>query len=315
MFFRLGTRASALAQWQANWVADRLRTLGHGVELVFVTTQGDKTQGATPDATVQPIGATGPFGAFTKELQVALLDGRIDLAVHSLKDLPTDFTEGLTIAAVPERASPFDVLVSRQSEPLDGLCDGAIVGTGSLRRRAQLLHYRPDLRMADIRGNVDTRLKKLRDGQFDALVLAEAGLSRLALADQISQVLPPDILLPAVGQGALGIEARTDDTATLAAIATLDHADSRTAVFTERALLARLAGGCLAPIGAYCQKLADGQFRLKACVHSPDGKTCLHADQSAAAEQWAELATSVAADLLAQGASLLIEQARSATGR
>jgi hydroxymethylbilane synthase len=310
---RLGTRASALAQWQANWVAEHLRSGGHEVEMVLITTQGDRTQGESPGAAFQPIGASGPFGAFTKELQLALLDGRIDLAVHSLKDLPTDFNEGLTVTAVPERASPFDVLLSRHSEPLDRLPDGALVGTGSLRRRAQLLHYRPDLRMADIRGNVDTRLTKLRDGRFDALILAEAGLSRLGLAEQITQVLPPDIMLPAVGQGALGIETRTDDMASRSAVAMLDHPDSRTAAFTERALLAKLAGGCLAPIGAYCQKLPDGQLRLSACVLSPDGSKCLHANRTAAPEAWAELASTIATDLLDQGAARLIEQARSAS--
>jgi hydroxymethylbilane synthase len=295
-------------------VADRLRVGGHDVELVLITTQGDRTQDATHDAAVQPIGAAGPFGVFTKELQLALLDGRIDLAVHSLKDLPTDGVSGLTIAAVPERASPFDVIVSRRAEPLDALPQGAVVGTGSLRRRAQLLHCRPDLRMADIRGNVDTRLKKLRDGQFDALVLAEAGLSRLGLADRITQILPPEILLPAVGQGALGIETRDGDKAAIQAVASLDHAGSRTAVLTERALLAKLAGGCLAPIGGHCQNLSDGQLWLRACVLSPDGKNCLRAEKMAPADAWGKLANSVAADLLGQGAARLIEQARSANG-
>lgn len=309
MQLRLGTRASALALWQANWVADRLRAVGHDVELALITTHGDATQ-TSPGTTAERSGAAGPFGLFTKELQVALTDGRIDLAVHSLKDLPTDVTPGLTIAAVPERASPFDVLISRQQKPLGELPPGAVVGTGSLRRRTQLLHLRPDLRVADVRGNVDSRLEKLADGQYDALVLAEAGLRRLGLETQITQVFSPDEMLPPAGQGALGIETRGDDVATVQAVSQLNHQSSHAAVLAERALLAALSGGCLAPIGAYGQILPDEHLLLTGCVLSPDGRTCLRAEATAAASQGPDLANTVAADLLDQGAARLIEQAR-----
>ncbi len=309
MQLRLGTRASNLARWQADWVAEHLRAGGHDVELVFITTHGDATQ-TSPGTAAKRGGTVGPFGLFTKELQTALMDGRIDLAVHSLKDLPTDVTPGLTIAAVPERASPFDVLVSRQQLPLDKLPPGAVVGTGSLRRRAQLLHLRPDLRMADVRGNVDSRLRKLDEGQFDALVLAEAGLRRLGMADRISHVIPPDIMLPAAGQGALGIETRDDDVATRQAVALLDHPESRTVVFAERALLAALSGGCLAPIGTYCHALEAGRLRLSGCILSPDGQSRIRAEGIADVNQWEELASTVAANLFNQGAAHLIDQAR-----
>lgn len=309
MQLRLGTRASSLAQWQANWVAERLRTTGHDVELVFITTRGDRTQRA-PDAARG--GPTGPFGLFTKELQSALLGHQIDLAVHSLKDLPTDVIPGLAIAAVAQRASPFDVFVSRSAGQLDTLPPGAVVGTGSLRRRSQLLRLRPDLSVVEVRGNVDSRLKKLREGQFDALILAEAGLQRLGLADQITQVLPPESFLPAAGQGALGIETREDDTAILHAVAPLNHPESQTAVLAERALLAALSGGCLAPIGTYCHSQPDGQLRLEGCVLSLDGQTRMSAEATAAANHWQALANKVAGKLLDLGAERLIQQARAA---
>ena len=237
---RLGTRASALARWQADWVAGQLTAAGHAVELVPIATQGDTSATA-------PIGSIGSPGVFTKELQRALLDGRIDLAVHSLKDLPTDPVEGLVLAAVPEREDVADVLVSRDRMPLAALPRGAVMGTGSLRRRAQLLHFRPDLEMRDIRGNVDTRLQKLRAGQFDAIVLAAAGLKRLGLAGEATAAIPLEIMLPAVGQGALGIESRVDDAITHSALAPLVHSPTQQAVIAERALLAQLAGRMSGP--------------------------------------------------------------------
>ncbi len=243
---RLGTRASALARWQADWVAARLRDQGVAVELIPITTQGDAQQ-------VGPIGSLGSQGVFTKEIQRALLDEKIDLAVHSLKDLTTEPIQGLSLAAVPERESVCDVLVSHSGATLDDLPMGTVVGTGSLRRRAQLLHIRPDLRMADIRGNVDTRLRRVADGDFDAIVLAEAGLNRLGLADRITQILSVERMLPAVGQGALGIEARSDDEATCEVLNALDHTETHQAVLAERSLLRTLQGGCLAPIGAWAR--------------------------------------------------------------
>jgi hydroxymethylbilane synthase len=301
---RLGTRASALARWQADWVAARLTAAGVEIELVPITTRGDASQR-------DPIGNIGSPGVFTKELQRALLECRIDLAVHSLKDLPTDAVAGLTLAAVPERDSPHDVLVSRAGQPLAKLPERAIVGTGSLRRRAQLLFARPDLNVRDIRGNVDTRLAKLRQGKYDALVLAEAGLRRLGLAQQISEIFSPDVMLPAVGQGALGIEARVDDHATLAALAAFDHGPTHQAVLAERSLLAHLRGGCLAPVGAWGRSGADGQLHLSAIVLSPDGRQRLTASAASPAQQAAQLGRRVADELIAADAARLIEAARS----
>ncbi|HEY2841117.1 MAG TPA: hydroxymethylbilane synthase, partial [Pirellulales bacterium] len=210
--FRIGTRRSALARWQAEWVASALRARGADVLLVPIVTRGDADQ-------AQPLGAIGGDGLFTKELQRALLADEIDMAVHSLKDLPTEHVAGLIVAATPERAPTADALVSRGGAPLAELPTGAKIGTGSLRRRAQLWHARRDLAMHDIRGNVDTRLRKLEEGEFEAIVLAEAGLARLGLAERITERLTPPLMLPAIGQGALGLECREQDMETRAALA------------------------------------------------------------------------------------------------
>lgn len=300
---RLGTRSSALARWQAEWVAAQLSMRGVPVELVPITTRGDSAQ-------QDRIGDLGSPGVFTKELQRALLADTIDLAVHSLKDLPTEAVAGLELIAVSERESVIDVLVSRDRLLLDQLPPGAAIGTASARRRAQLLHRRPDLQMRDIRGNVDTRLEKLSAGQFDALVLAHAGLKRLGLEDRITQRLEPDVMLPAVGQGALAIEARSLDRAARAAVEPLDHVNSHRAVLAERALLAALKGGCQAPIGAWARLQADGQLQLDGVVLSVDGKKRIAACHSAPPDRALELGSEVADRLLAQGASALVEQAR-----
>src|SRR5436305_191742 len=210
---RIGTRASALARWQSEWVAARLEERGIAVELVPITTQGDVKSG--------PLAQIGGQGLFTKEIQRALLDEKIDLAVHSCKDLPTAEIEGLVIAAVPERESTADVLLCSKASTIQSLSPQARVGTGSLRRQAQLLHLRPDLIVEDIRGNVETRLRKLEEGKFDAIVLAEAGLKRLGLADGIAHVIPRRDMLPAVGQGALAIETRAGDEQTQSLLAPL----------------------------------------------------------------------------------------------
>jgi hydroxymethylbilane synthase len=220
---RIGTRASPLARWQAQWVSDALTAAGHGAVLVPITTRGDVQQ-------VQPVEQLGDRGVFTKELQRALLAGQIDVAVHSLKDLPTDPVAGLILAAVPRRESPCDVLVSRDSLRLETLPPGARVGTGSLRRQSQLLHLRPDLLVAPIRGNVDTRLRKLDEGQYDALILAQAGLNRLGLSHRVTQILSTNQMLPAVGQGALGLETRAEDGETRSALSALDDPASHFAV-------------------------------------------------------------------------------------
>jgi hydroxymethylbilane synthase len=298
---RIGTRGSMLARWQAEWVAERLRERGHGVEIVEIATRGDAERAS-------PIGDIGT-GVFTKEIQRALLAGEVDLAVHSLKDLPTEPVDGLQLAAVPPRASAADVLVARAAGSLDELPQRAGVGTGSIRRQAQLRHARPDLRIDGVRGNVDTRLAKLDAGEFDALVLAEAGLTRLGLADRIAQVLPFDVMLPAVGQGALGIECRADDAATSAALAALDDADSRAAVLAERALLAHLRGGCLAPVAAY-GRIANGRLHLSAAVLSVDGAQRLSETDTSEPAEADALGRRVAERLLARGAAELIAGAR-----
>ncbi len=301
---RLGTRGSPLARWQAQWVASQLTAHGVTVELVPINTQGDLQQ-------VGPIGAIGTQGVFTKELQRALLDDRIDLAVHSLKDLPTDPIAGLTLAAVPERESPCDALISRGGVRFFDLPAGAKIGTGSARRKAQLLHARPDLEFHDIRGNVDTRLRKLADGQFDAIILAEAGLLRLELRHEMTEILPRELILPAVGQGALGLETRTDDRTTIKNLTPLDHPATHHCVLAERSLLAALRGGCMAPVGAWARFESNTTMTLDAVVLSIDGTQrmttrveAMIADQAAAVTLGQH-----AADLLIQQGALSVIQA------
>jgi hydroxymethylbilane synthase len=298
---RLGTRASALARWQAEWVASRLTELGAAVELVFIKTGGD--------GTTTPITQSGSQGVFTKEIQRALLDGRVDLAVHSLKDLPTERVDGLGVAAVPPRESPCDAFISNQFAALEQLPRGARVGTGSRRRQSQLLHVRPDVLVRDIRGNVETRLQKLDAGDYDAILLAEAGLNRLGLVDRITQRLPPTTMLPAVGQGALGLETREDDEATMAVVRQLDDANTHASVFAERTLLAALRGGCLAPIGAW-GRVVDQRLYLDAAVLSADGVTRLGASVSGDVGSAAALGEEAAGQLIEQGAAELITGAR-----
>ena len=298
---RLGTRASLLARWQADWVAARLQELGAEVEFVPITTSGDQQQ--------TPIGPLNGTGVFTKEIQRELLNHRIDLAVHSLKDLPTDAVPGLSLAAVPQRAAVNDVLVAVRYGSLEELPPGATVGTGSLRRQAQLLHVRRDLHVRDIRGNVDTRLRKLRQDEYDAIILAEAGLERLGLADQITQVLPLSLALPAVGQGALGIETRTDDQVVRQVIVKLNHPPTQAAVTAERAMLSALRGGCLAPIAAWA-RMENDLLALTGRVLSPDGERKLESAQTAAFEDAEQLGQQVADALRSQGAADLIRAAR-----
>jgi hydroxymethylbilane synthase len=298
---RLGTRSSPLARWQAEWVAGQLQARGVAVDLVPITTQCDVKTG--------PLGEIGGQGLFTKEIQRALLDRRVDLAVHSLKDLPTAPVEGLALAAVPERESVQDVLVANRFPSFAELPQAARIGTGSLRRKAQLLHARPDLHILDIRGNVETRLRKLDDGEYDAIVLAEAGLNRLGLAERIVEVMSLTLMLPAVGQGALGIETRTDDDATRSALASLNHSPTHTAVIAERALLFGLRAGCLAPVGAWA-RVAGNELMLDAVVLSGDGVQKIAAKRQGVAARAEELGRSVAEELLAIGAADLIATAR-----
>jgi hydroxymethylbilane synthase len=308
---RIGTRGSKLARWQADWTAARLKELGNAVEIIEIATRGDADSAA-------PINAFGGTGVFTKEIQRALLAGEVDMAVHSMKDLPTEPVEGLILAAVPPRESADDALVLRTGSspqgdgPLSMLASGTLVGTGSLRRQALLRNARPDLRVVEVRGNVDTRLRKLNDGEFDALVLAEAGLKRLGLADRITRVLSPPVMLPAVGQGALAIESRTDDTRTRAALAQLNDDTTRASVLAERSLLAHLRGGCLAPIGA-SGRIENGQLHLSAVVVRADGAKRIDAhdiEKYTDCQHAEALGRRVAETLLAQGAAELIAASR-----
>ena len=304
MQLRLGTRASALATWQARWVADRLSQCGMQIELVSITTTGDRQ-------TAGPIGQIGTQGVFTKEIQNGLLDDRIDLAVHSLKDLATLPVPGLTLTAVPERGPIADVLVFRDARAtsLDDLPKGAVVATGSPRRKVQLLHARPDLQIENLRGNVETRLAKLDSGPFDAIILAEAGLRRLGLDERIGQILPPAIMLPAVGQGALGIEMRTDDPRTHAVAQALDCPQTHAAVAAERAMLGALEGGCSAPIAAW-GRVEHDRLRLSGRVVRLDGSTQLDATLDESLDQPELLGQLVAERLIDQGAAELIREAR-----
>lgn len=261
---RIGTRGSVLARTQTESVAAALRALGHGVDIIVITTRGDTTgiDLARP-ASDAPIASLGGDGVFVRELQRALLEHRIDLAVHSLKDLPTAPVEGLLVACVPRRETPFDVLVGRTAPTVDDLPPSAVVGTSSVRRVVQLRRLRPDLVVREIRGNVDTRLRRLQAGEYDAIVLAAAGLARLGLADRATEILRPDRFWPAVGQGALGLEAREADLETRSRIAPLDDRNTHLAVVAERACLAGLAGGCLAPVAGFGR--VEGRNLLLGC--------------------------------------------------
>jgi len=250
MNFRIGSRGSQLALWQARHIAGLLRIEGHSVEIEIIKTTGDRLQ----DVTFVEVGSKGMF---TREIEEALASGTVDLAVHSLKDLPTELPEPFGLAATPPRADPRDVFVSSRFEKLAALPQGARVGTSSQRRRAQLKALRPDVEAVEFRGNVDTRLRKLAEGQVDAILLAAAGLDRLGRTDWVRERLAPKDFCPAAGQGALGIETRKGDAATIAAVAFLDDADTRFAVTAERAALAALGGGCQVPIGIYCRPATE----------------------------------------------------------
>jgi hydroxymethylbilane synthase len=302
---RIGTRGSALARWQAESVRARLAQLSVPAELVLIRTSGDR------DAKT-PLHAMAGKGIFIKELEDALLDGRIDLAVHSMKDVPTELPAGLGIAAICERQDVRDALVSRDGQGLTGLPAGALVGTSSLRRQAQLLNQRPDLRMVEMRGNVDTRLAKVARGDCDAIVLAKAGLERLGFTQRIKEVLTPDVFIPAAGQGAIGVETRLDDNAVNQAVRQLDHVDSRIAVEAERAVLAGLEGGCSLPLGVWA-RASDREFIIDACVLAADGSEALRVRRAGAPRDAAELAPEVAAALRESGAERLLRAAGRAT--
>jgi hydroxymethylbilane synthase len=294
---RIGTRGSALARWQAEYVRAGLARHGVAAELLIIRTSGDRDR----QSSLREIGGKG---VFIKELEDALLEERIDLAVHSMKDMPTSLPQGLEIAAICEREDARDALVSRGGLRLDQLPRGARVGTSSLRRQAQLRHYRGDLEMVEMRGNVDTRLGKLEQGHYHAIVLAKAGLDRLGRADQISEVLPPAICLPAAGQGAIGIEMRKGDDFSVA-VRKLNHRESQAAVEAERAVLAGLESGCQVPIGVWARG-ESGELRLDACVLSADGAEAVRESRAGSWENTKELGASLAAALLERGAGRLL---------
>jgi len=260
---RIGSRGSQLALWQANHIRDLLRERGHEVEIEIIKTTGDKI-------TDVALAKVGTKGMFTKEIEEALADGRVDLAVHSLKDLPTSVPPGFEIAAITKRENPRDVFCSSKYASIDELPREARVGTSSLRRQAQLKALRPDLKIYPLRGNVDTRLRKLEAGEYDAVILAAAGLNRLGRTELVKQIIPAEIMCPAAGQGALGIEIRAGDSATRQHLTFLDDAAARATTTCERTLLNKLGGGCQVPIGAFAAA-RDGGLHLDAVVADPDG--------------------------------------------
>ncbi|MCX6638608.1 MAG: hydroxymethylbilane synthase [Acidobacteria bacterium] len=292
----IGSRGSQLALWQAGWVAERLAGGGHECRIEIIRTTGDKI-------TDVPLAKVGTKGLFTKEIEEALAAGAIDLAVHSMKDLPAALPAGLALAAIPEREDPRDAMVGRR---LAELAEGARVGTSSLRRTAQLLALRPDLVVEPLRGNLDTRLRKVAEGSYGAIVLAAAGLKRMGWSDRIAEVLPIETMCPAVGQGALAIETRDDAGPARAACAALDHAPTRIAVMAERAVLAGLGGGCQVPIGAHAV-VRDGRIQLRAVVVSPDGAILIRRQGEGPAAQAERLGAQLARELAEAGGQEILE--------
>ncbi len=297
----IGTRGSKLALWQANWVQSELLkahpTLS--VQIIVIKTKGDKILDV-------PLAKVGGKGLFVKEIEDALLEGKIDLAVHSMKDMPAELPKGLTIGAIPERENPQDVLVSKRGRLTD-LPEGARIGTSSLRRVSQILFARSDVCIHSLRGNLDTRLRKLDVGDMDAIVLAAAGILRLGLKHRITEYLDSHIMLPAAGQGALCIEIRTGDERTTALVEGLDYAETRTAVLGERAFLHRLGGSCQVPIAAY-GRIEDGRFELSGLVAEPDGSRIFRAELAGPAAASEAIGIELAEKLMDQGAMTIIEK-------
>ncbi|MBG98892.1 MAG: hydroxymethylbilane synthase [Solibacterales bacterium] len=296
----IGTRGSKLALWQARWVQKQLNTLGIKASITVIKTTGDRIT----DVGLSALGAqSSSKGIFIKEIEEALLDGKIDLAVHSLKDIPTEIDTRLSISVIPKRADPRDVLVGRS---LNKLCHGDRVGTSSLRRAAQMKHLRPDVEILEIRGNVDTRLKKLDDNQYDSILLAAAGLHRLDLESRIADILESDVMIPAVGQGALAIETRSDSDELLALLRPIHDTETEKMVTAERALLAAFGGGCHVPLGAHAV-LKNNILTLNAVAVSPDGKLVIRARRSSKPSQAQSLGQKTAEQLLSRGARKIID--------
>ena len=298
---RIGTRGSPLAVWQAEWVRSRLHALypQYETELVKIKTTGDKILDV-------PLAQVGGKGLFVKEIETALLEGRVDLAVHSMKDMPAEIPQGLCISAMPERENPLDVLISRNGHPFKDLPKGARLGSSSLRRGAQVRHIRPDLTVHPLRGNLDTRIRKLKTEDLDAIIVAAAGVKRLGLKAYITEYLPEAIMLPAIGQGALAIETRDDDDSTLRLIAPLDHRETRLAVKSERAFLARLEGGCQVPIAGRAKIVGD-ELELTGLVAEVDGSVLLRETIRGREDQPEKLGVELANRLLKQGGREILE--------
>jgi hydroxymethylbilane synthase len=295
---RIGSRGSQLALWQANYVSSLLRERGHAVEIEIIKTTGDKI-------TDVALAKVGTKGMFTKEIEEALAEGRVDLAVHSLKDLPTELPQGFELAAITRREHPNDVFLSVRHHSLQQLPIGACVGTSSLRRQAQLKAVRPDLDVQPLRGNVDTRIRKLEEGEYDGIILAAAGLNRLGRTELIREVIPTAVMCPAAGQGALGIEIRAGDKDMHDALAFLDDPAARSTTTCERALLNSLGGGCQVPIGAFAEM--DGStLKLQAVVASPDGSRLLR--EAARGDSPEQLGAEVGSTLLKRGAQEILEE-------
>ncbi len=294
---RIGSRGSQLALWQAHHISALLRERGHEIELEIIKTTGDKITGVA-------LAKVGTKGMFTKEIEEALEEGRVDLAVHSLKDLPTTLAGPFEIAAITERVDPRDAFLSIDYESVHALPLGARVGTSSLRRQAQLKQFRPDLEIFPLRGNVDTRVRKLEEGAYDAVILAAAGLKRLGKTQHIKEILDPEIMCSAAGQGALGIEIRLGDAKMRAVLAFLNHEPSRLATVCERALLNQLGGGCQVPIGAYAVA-ANGELKLTAICARPDGSQLLR--ESGSGTDPVELGQRIGKLLLGRGGDKILQ--------
>lgn len=299
---KIGTRGSQLALFQANWVKERL-VQAHPdlkVTLVKIKTTGDKIQDA-------PLAKIGGKGLFVKEIEEALLQKRIDLAVHSIKDVPTEFPEGLHLSVITKREDARDVLISKDGKPLKNLPKGAKIGTSSLRRQAQLLHFRSDFELIPLRGNLDTRLKKLRTMNLDAIVLALAGVKRLGLEEKITEIIPPEVSLPAIGQGALGIETRLADQEVESQIRFLNDRDSSIAISAERAFLKKLEGGCQVPIAAFA-RIVGTTLQIDGMVGTIDGKRLIRHPVEGPIEKAESLGVELAEILLGEGAKEILDE-------
>ena len=298
----IGSRGSQLALWQANWVKSELERLHSNVDINIrvITTSGDKIQDV-------PLSKIGGKGLFVKEIEEALLANEIDLAIHSMKDVPIDLPTELGISVITKRENPLDALISKNGEKLSDLPQGATIGTSSLRRSSQLLKYRDDFKIHPLRGNVDTRLRKVEEGKYDAILLASAGLNRLGLANRITEEISHDILLPAMGQGALGIETRLGDSKTYNFISSLNHEQTNYEVNTERALVGKLDGGCQVPIGAYA-KTEDDLITLKGLVASLDGKIIHKSEIVGPIDDAINIGQDLGEELLKMGANEILEK-------